>query len=301
MKILLIGGSGQLGSTLIKTKPRDITLIFPKKSDFNLININQCLKFIDKENPDLIINAGAYTNVEQAEEDIEKTFKINYLATEAIAKKIKSSGSKLIQISTDYVFDGYKKEPYKANDKKNPKNIYGESKSLGENAIINYLTEEQYIILRTSWVLSPFRNNFLLKILNLIKNRKTINVVNDQFGSMTSTYSIAKLIWIIVYSKNSFKSNFFSPNILHWCDKGITSWYEIAYLAKEIGMNNGLIENGAEIVPISTCDLNLKAERPKFSALDCCETLNFYQINQTYWKDSLNKIMQNILNEKNFL
>ena len=298
MKVLLTGGSGQLGSTLIETNPKEVNLLFPNKSDFNLLNKDQCFDFIEREKPDWIINAGAFTNVEEAESNIDNAFSINYLALEELANKIKYIGCKLIQISTDYVFDGLKNNPYETTDKKNPKNVYGLSKSLGENVIINSLKISQYVILRTSWVLSPYKNNFLLKILNLMENKETVKIVNDQFGCMTSTYSLAKIIWIIINNVNYLESNKETPNIFHWCDEGTLSWYELANFIRDLGIKKELIKNPAEIIPVSTNFLDLKAERPKNSVLDCSKTSKIYKINQTYWKDSLNKIMETILEKK---
>ena len=293
MKVLLTGGTGQLGQTIISTKPKEINLFAPDSSKLNLENQKNIKEVINFEKPDWIINCGAYTNVDQAESETLLVEKINSEAPKTLAREIFKYGGKMLQISTDYVFDGNSNNPYKIDSKKNPKNVYGKSKLLAEESIKEILRDfNQYLILRTSWVVSPYGKNFVKTILNLLKEKKTIDVVDDQFGSMTSTKYLANTCWKLIDANEvlSRKDEFFPP-IHHWSDEGILSWYEIANAIREISKGLGIIKTPAKIIPIKTKDLNFSADRPKYSALDCKETEEILNIRKTYWRESLSEII----------
>ena len=166
MKVLLTGSTGQLGKTLILSKPKNIELIKVSSKDFNLLDYKSCKEFIFLHKPDWVINAAAYTAVDKAESESELVFEINTKTPEKLAKTLSTYGGKMLYISTDFVFDGKNDKPYKFDHIHNPLSIYGKSKSLGEEKCL--LIGNCYI-LRTSWVYSPFNKNFLLTILNLQK------------------------------------------------------------------------------------------------------------------------------------
>ena len=265
MKILLTGGTGQLGQSIIKLQPNNVDLLKPSKLDLDLGNEENCFKFIYSEKPDWIINSGAYTNVDKAEEEKDKVFKINFKAPYFLAKALSKTGGKLLQISTDYVFDGEKKEPYLINDSTKPRNIYGESKALAENALKNEFTKRNsFFIIRTSWVVSPYGKNFVKTMVDKLRKLKRINVVTDQIGCLTSTYSLANLCWEII-NKDLINKIDTLPNIFHWCDRGIVTWFDIAIAIKKISEEIGLIKNAAQIMPIKSDQFNFKAYRPKIS------------------------------------
>ena len=297
MKILLTGGSGQLGKSIIKLKPLNIDLIAPDRSKLDLTKTESCIKFVRKEKPDWIINCGAFTNVDKAESEKENVFLINHEAPKNFSKVLSDYGGKLLHISSDYVFDGCKNKPYLTNDKVNPQNIYGYSKALAEQSIKEILLEKNsYSILRTSWVVSPIGNNFLLTMIKLMNKDNDIRVVNDQLGSMTSTLNLAKSCWqlINVNKKYTLKDLVFPP-IQHWCDEGIISWYQLAIEIRRIVQERGLLQNPAKIVPILSNDYKFIAKRPKYSVLDCTYTEKLLKIKRTYWKDSLYNILNVIL------
>jgi len=296
MKILLTGGTGQLGQSIIKLQPNNVDLLKPSKLDLDLGNEENCFKFIYSEKPDWIINSGAYTNVDKAEEEKDKVFKVNFKAPYFLAKALSKTGGKLLQISTDYVFDGEKKEPYLINDPTNPKNIYGESKALAEKALKNEFTKKNnFFIIRTSWVVSPYGKNFVKTMVNMFKKLKKINVVSDQIGCLTSTYSLSNLCWkIIKNSEDSINEIDTLPNIFHWSDKGIVSWFDIAIAIKEISEEIGLIKNASQIIPIKSDQFNFTAYRPKYSVLNCDQTESTFNLKRTYWKTSLTKILKEI-------
>ena len=297
MKILLTGGTGQLGKSIIKLKPLNVDLIAPDRSKFNLAETESCIKFVREEKPDWIINCGAFTNVDKAESEKEKVLLINHEAPKNFSKVLSDYGGKLLHISTDYVFDGLKNEPYLTNDKVNPQNIYGYSKALAEQSIKEILLEKNsYSILRTSWVVSPNGNNFLLTMIKLMNRDNDIKVVNDQLGSMTSTFNLAKCCWklISVNEEYTLKDLEFPP-IQHWCDEGILSWYQLALEIRRITKEIGLLQNPSKITPISTTYYKFIAKRPKYSVLSCSETEMLLKIKRIYWKHSLYNILNAIL------
>ena len=174
MKILITGSSGQLGRELLNqfSNYEDVNnhkIIAPTRQELNLEDEKDCEKFILDNSPDLIINLAAYTAVENAEKNIEEAFKINSLAPKAFAKAIKSKGGHIIQISSDYVFDGAQNKPYKENQKRNPISYYGYTKALGEELIAKNINNlEKATILRTSWLMGAKGTNFAIKILKLL-------------------------------------------------------------------------------------------------------------------------------------
>ena len=301
MKILITGSKGQLGRALIQLKPKNTQIYAMDRTNFDMLDIPSCLRKIKLINPDWIINCGAYTNVDLAESDEETTMKVNFHAPIAFAEEIKRLGGRFLQISTDYVFDGHKeiKTPYLPSEERSPLGIYGHSKANAEVAIEEIFKNSfQGIILRTSWLVGPVGKNFLLTILNLHLKNKEIKVVNDQIGSLTSTFSLAKVCWMIIYLKE-FKL-IFSQNknrILHWHDNGITNWYEIALKISDIGKELGLIHNNVKIIPIKTSQYPSLVRRPSYSVLDCNLTKNLLNYRGSSWEIALKEILKEIKQE----
>ncbi len=298
MKILITGSKGQLGRALIQSKPKDTQIYAMDRTNFDMLDIPSCLRLIKAINPDWIINCGAYTNVDLAELDEENAMKVNFHAPKAFAEEIKKLGGKFLQISTDYVFDGQKefKAPYLTTEKRSPLGIYGISKANAEEAIEEiFQNSDQGIILRTSWLIGPVGKNFLLTILNLHLKNKEIKVVNDQIGSPTSTFSLAKICWQIIHLKE-YKS-IFSQNkhrILHWQDNGETNWYKIALTISDVGKRIGLIKNNVRITPIKTSQYPSLVRRPSYSVLDCKLTKTLLNYKGMNWEIALKEILNNI-------
>lgn len=296
MKILLTGSNGQLGKAIIESKPKKFDLISTNRSSFDLENIGECTAIIKDLKPQWVINTAAYTNVDKAESEEKLVYKVNYQAPEGISHVIDSYGGKLMQISTDYVFNGENNHEYKTSYKKSPINIYGKSKDLAEQSISKILRKDnQLIILRTSWLISPFGKNFLLTILNLLNTKDKIEVVDDQFGSPTSTFSLSEIIWKLIEKNNeSSLINRKLPNVFHWSEEGTISWYELALAIKKISQELNLIKNPADILPISSKEYRFKAERPLYSVLDCKDTEKLLKIKRPNWESSVKKILKYI-------
>ncbi len=296
MRVLLTGSTGQLGSYIIKTKPKNIDLIITKKQDLDLSKTDFCENFIFEEKPEWIINCAAFTAVDQAEKEIELSNKINSYAPEAFANAVNITNSKLLHISTDFVFNGEQNYPYETNQKRNPINQYGESKSLGEELIQKKnkgLNNTK--ILRTSWVISPSGKNFVLTMLKLHAEKEQINVVYDQIGVPTSAKHLAKTCWRIV----NFKDTQILPQILHWSDAGVASWYDLAVAIGEIGLELGILKKMAKVNPIKTINYPTPARRPKYSILDTQTTSDFLKIKPNYWRTNLLEILLDYKNNDN--
>ena len=295
MKILLIGSSGQLGREIIKSSPNDINLITPSRLQFDLNKTNECYEYILNLSPDWIINSGAFTNVDKAETEKELAYKINALGPQILAKALSISGGKLLQISTDYVFNGQQNYPYKTDQKVSPINTYGISKAKGEEYIKQYLPgNNQSNILRTSWLVGPNGNNFALKIMQLLNDRDEIKVICDQISSPTTTLSLADAIWNIIKKNEEYsRKNKFFPIVNHFCNDGVASWYDFAVAIREIGLKTGLIIKAGEIKPIKSKEYPSKTQRPKYSVLDTFNTKKIIGLENSHWRNELFKCFNN--------
>ena len=298
MKILLTGSSGQLGKELIQIKPKGFTLIESNRSSIDLTNHSLCHQMIKEIKPDWVINCAAYTNVDKAETEKDLALNINALAPKAFSEALKETGGKLLQISTDFVFDGKRSTPYPTDHKRNPLGIYGLSKCKGEEYIEDILFDSnQAVILRTSWLMGPVGKNFALTILDLHKKRTEVKVISDQIGCPTSTRSLSKACWQIIQLENSkiFSIEKKIP-ILHWCDNGVASWYDVAVAISDIAKDLNLITKPANIIPIKTESFPLAAKRPCYSLLDCFSTKKLLKNEGNHWRHLLLDTLKSIKN-----
>jgi dTDP-4-dehydrorhamnose reductase len=286
--ILLTGGGGQLGSTFSAFFKNSI---LNEKYELNSVDLEH-MDFADDESilsalefytPSIILNCGAYTSVDNAEKECDLAFKINDLAVSVIAKWAKKNDSRLVHISTDFVFDGRREIPYKPGDHPNPLGIYGQTKLGGERHILRLLPENG-IILRTSWLYSEFGQNFVKTMLALMSEKKELGVVGDQLGSPTSTHSLVKILFKIIENENS-------SGIFHWCDGAAISWYDFALEIQRQGFMEGILNRKIPIKRITTSSYPTLAERPSYSVLDCKTTLGEFKINNVDWKKELSEVV----------
>lgn len=228
-KILVTGANGQLGSELsvLSTKYSNYEWFFADRTQITLDNLEVLEKQLNDIRPEIILNCGAYTAVDKAESEKEIAFTVNYSAVELIAKYAFKNNVKLIHISTDYVFDGSSSVALNEEAETNPINIYGASKRAGEVTCLN--ENPNSIIIRTSWVYSKFGNNFVKTMRRLMKEKESINVVNDQIGSPTYAADLAQAMLDILKSPN------WIPGIYNYSNEGEISWYEFALSIKELG------------------------------------------------------------------
>ena len=284
MKVLVTGSTGQLGQELHKISIKfNFEWLFADSTIFNLLNLNNIDNFLNKSKPDLIINCAAFTLVDDAEDNFVLANTINHKAVSIIAKWCNHNKCKLLHISTDYVYDGNSFLPYVETDETNPLNNYGKSKLLGDIACQK--NNPNCIIIRTSWLYSSFGNNFVKKMISLMKNNKLIQVVDDQFGSPTYAFDLANFIL------NLIKNRKWKPGIYHYTNKGKISWFDFANQIKLMCRYNIIIER------ISSKEFSQKAKRPKHSLLDNSKIIDTFNITQINYLDSLRNCIKIIQNE----
>ena len=303
MKVLLVGKTGQLGSSLIKTLPHKIAgkvveFKITSREDLDLSISHECENYIMKYQPDYLINAAAFTAVDLAESQKKLTYQINSEAPTIFAKTLRKIGGKLIHFSTDYVFDGNKSVPYNTSDIVNPLNTYGLSKVQGEKNILEAMSStEQAKIIRTSWVYNSTGNNFVTKIIKLMKSKEILKIVSDQVSSPTSSISLAKFCWTVIKSMEEGQK---FCNLIHFSDTGIASWYDFAYAILEIGNDIGLFKSNIKILPIQSNEYKTLAVRPAFSVLDNSLRMSEFEIEPQHWRIALRSVLNNI-NENNLI
>jgi len=275
MKILVTGCNGQLGHAMqeISTYLSEWTWKFTDLPELDITNPEQVNQTVKNFQPDWIINAAAYTDVDGAETNQELAFRVNAEGPHNLAKAVIEANAKLVHISTDYVFDGTKNEPYTETDQPNPLQVYGKSKLEGETLIQE--TGVPGIIIRTSWLYGSHGNNFVKTILRLADEKDEIQVVDDQIGSPTYVGDLAEAI-LELLSKHTFHH----LELLHYSNEGGISWYEFA---EKINL---LCSLGCTIKLISSETLKQKAIRPSFTKLDVSQIKKFQLIIQQ-WDDSL--------------
>ncbi len=284
MKVLVTGKKGQLGSELKKISSiYDFNWLFTDRQSFDISDLENINVFLEKYNPDIIINCAAYTSTDGAEDHFELTNIVNHKAVSLIAKWCNNNNCKLLHISTDYVYDGNSLLPYLEIDKTNPLNNYGKSKLLGDLACQKY--NPSSIIIRTSWLYSSFGNNFLTKVINAMKKNDEINIISDQYGSPTYAGDLANTIIDIIFNKE------WHPGIYNFTNFGKVSWYNFAKEIKSICGFPTIIK------PISAKIYNQKAKRPNYSLLNNSKIINTFNIKQIDYLKSLKKCIKILQNE----
>ena len=217
---------------------------------------------------------------------------INAGAPEAFATALKKRGGCMLQLSTDYVFNGSQGSPYSVEQKRNPIGVYGASKAAGEVAVQELLGDQgRGFLLRTSWLIGPVGQNFALSMLRLHHERGELSVVSDQVGCPTSTITLARACWQAIQFKDRGSD---IPPVMHWSDAGAASWYDVAVAIGNIGQSLGLIKQPAQVRAISTADYPTAARRPSYSLLDCFSTRAMLQLPGQHWREALQDVMQSI-------
>lgn len=261
MKVLITGADGQVGRALRRTAGNGITLVAHTREDLD-ISLPDCVPAVTAIAPDVIVNAAAYTAVDQAEVEPERADAVNALGAEHLAHAAYNTGARLVQISTDFVFDGRQGRPYRPDDAPDPINVYGTSKLAGERAVRAVCANA--LILRTAWVYSWDGSNFLKAMLRLMRERDEVRVVDDQIGTPTSADSLAGAIWKAV--------EIGLEGTHHWTDAGVASWYDFAVAIRELAMRYNLLHSPVTVTPVGMADFPTRASRPAISVLDKRET-----------------------------
>ena len=289
MKALIIGGKGQLGTTLTQTAPEAIEYLSLDLPEIDITDADAVETVVADETPDVIINASAYTAVDRAEEDVDLAFAVNATGPRNIALAAKKTGARLIHVSTDYVFDGTACTPYPPEASCSPLGVYGKSKRQGEINVLDVIDDP--VIIRTSWLYSQYGNNFVLTMLRLMNQREELKVVADQVGGPTWASTLATAIWAVV-GKNNLKG------IYHWSDAGVASWYDFAVAIQEESLARGLIGKSIPILPITTAEYPTPTTRPAYSVLNCSAFWRDLGIEPTQWRVALRRMLDQFTIEK---
>jgi len=294
MRLLLLGGTGQVGQELRALPlPKHIEIAAPTQLELDLKDSNAIAQAIKSERWSAVINAAAYTDVDRAESEEPGAFAVNAEAAARLASETGRAGIPMIHISTDYVFNGSKGAPYVEEDKPAPLNAYGRSKLAGEIGVRT--GNSQHIILRSSWVYSPFRKNFLRTILRLIAERHQLNVVADQRGCPTAARDLAQTCLDIAV-RCATKSDQVPYGTYHSAGAGDTTWFEFTNIIVDLA--SGRLGRRPSVFPIGTADYPTPAQRPADSRLDCSAIVRAFGVSPRPWRQSVAETIDRLLTMK---
>lgn len=277
MRALITGGDGQLAGELVSTAPPEVELRALSRAECDISESLMVENVFKSFRPDLVINTAAYTAVDAAEDNQDLAFRVNARGAENVARAAKLVGSRLIHISTDYVFDGLGSTPYTPDAPTNPINVYGASKLEGEKLVLRATANAA--VIRTSWLYSSTGRNFFISILSALSKGQPVSVVEDQHGCPTSAYDLAMTIW-------AGRSTSLS-GIYHWANAGSTSWYDYAVRIAEMATDLGLLHGLLEIRPVAAADLRRRAKRPAYSLLDSTKLSKVLGMDPRHWEAAL--------------
>ena len=290
MRALITGSRGQLGRALLQSVPDGIVPTPLDRWSCDLADHVRCREVVLTHRPDVLINAAAYTKVDAAESERDTAFQVNAEGPRALADAVAETGGRLVQISTDFVFNGSQSRPYLPDAPADPLNVYGASKRAGEELVLERL-KGAAVVLRTAWVYASQGSNFVRTMLRLMATRDSVSVVSDQIGSPTWAGSLAKAVWAAAMKPQI-------SGIFHWTDGGVASWYDFAVAIQEEALVRGLLARSIPIKPISAADYARQspaaAARPQFSVLDLRSTRDALGIEPTHWRSNLRAMLDEL-------
>lgn len=292
MKLLLLGGNGQVGHELRRSlAPLGEVVITTRSGDvdgdacerLDLAELEAIAPLLDRVRPDVVVNATAYTAVDRAEGDAEAAFRANAEAPGQLAQACAKLGISLVHYSTDYVFDGSAKRPYREDDPNCPLGVYGASKLAGEDAI--RASGAHHLILRTAWVYGLYGHNFLRTMLRVGAERDELRVVADQLGCPTPAWLIADVTAAIL------RIGIAGSAVRHLVAAGETSWHGFAEAIFEEAVSRRLLARRPNVIPITTLEYPTPARRPAYSVLDTAALRNDYDVRLPDWRLALSETL----------
>ncbi|WOJ92523.1 dTDP-4-dehydrorhamnose reductase [Congregibacter variabilis] len=281
-KVMVTGAGGQLGSALCSSAPSSIEVCALTRSECDICDPAAVAAALDKQRPELLINAAAYTAVDRAEEESAAAFAANAEAPGILSRACAQRGIRFFHVSTDFVFDGLSSSPYAVDAQTSPLGVYGHSKQAGEQATLE--SGADALILRTGWVYSHDGQNFMRTMLRLHESHDEISVVSDQVGTPTDALSLAGALWAAAHRRGL-------SGIYHWSDAGVCSWYDFAVAIGEEAKAQGLLSKVAVVKPIRTQDYPTPAQRPAYSVLDKTRSWLDLEIPPTHWRSQLRAVL----------
>ena len=282
MKVLVTGAGGQLGRALVARAPGHVGIVAATSKKLDISDGDAVLAFVERERPGLILNAAAYTAVDQAESDAERAAAVNDRGVANLVAAAESVGAGVAHVSTDFVFDGSASRAHAPDAPTAPLGVYGATKLAGEGHL-----RAQDLCVRTAWVYAAEGTNFVRTMLRLMGERKELGVVADQIGSPTSADDLADALWRLATQGES--------GLFHFTNSGVASWYDFAVAIRDEGEALGLLpETAARVKPIATADYPTPATRPAFSVLDTRKTAEALGGSAPHWRHSLITVLEQI-------
>lgn len=285
MRILITGGTGQLGSALARSAPPGMECLTPNRNLFDLGKPEGITETIASARPDWIINCAAYTQVDRAEQELDLATTINTDAPKALALAAHALGARMLHLSTDFVFDGGRGTPYAPDAEPHPLNVYGRTKLAGEQGVASVLGGDALVV-RTAWLYAANGRNFVRTILDLARTRDHLQVVCDQVGTPTWADGLAKALWKMI--ERSLRG------IHHWTDAGVASWYDFAVAIQEEAVGLGVLDRAVPIIPVTSDAFPSKTKRPSYSVLDKNATWAALSATPDHWRLSLRKMLHGL-------
>jgi dTDP-4-dehydrorhamnose reductase len=277
MKVLVLGG-GQIASAVRAAVPSQHHAVSRARAELDIVDAQAVKRTMAEIKPDWVVNAAAYTAVDLAEDQSAKAYAVNDAAVSSLARSAVREGSRLLHLSTDFVFDGNTNRAYLTGDQTNPLSVYGASKLGGERHVLD--AGAAGIVLRTSWVYAAHGKNFVSTMLRLMREKDRISVVCDQIGAPTWAASAAEAIWGLIDANAP-------AGIYHWTDLGVASWYDFAVAIQDEAFARGMLSRTVPILPIPSTAYPTRAQRPAFSVLDTASTRTMLKVPATHWRQNL--------------
>ncbi|KEI70763.1 dTDP-4-dehydrorhamnose reductase [Endozoicomonas elysicola] len=291
MNVLITGADGQLGYELRRTAPDFAQLSFTDYQQLDITDEAAIQAFFASASPAVVINAAAYTAVDKAELDVDTARAVNATGAALLARACADHNIPMLQVSTDFVFDGAQSSPYHADDQPHPLSVYGQTKLEGENHVRELLPQRSLII-RTAWVYSAHGNNFVKTMLRLMQEKEQLGVVADQVGTPTWANHLARCVWngVVRLLEGSVQLP-----VHHFTDAGVASWYDFAVAIQEEALQLGLLDKAIQITPIQTLDYPTPATRPAYSVLDKTSTWAELEAPQVHWRVALRQMLAELV------
>ncbi len=281
--ILITGANGQLGNEmrLLVGRYPAYRYLFTDVAELDICDAEAVKDYVAEQEVDLIVNCAAYTAVDKAEDDEALADRLNHLAPGYLAEAVAARGGNLIQISTDYVFDGTSYVPYREDMLACPDSVYGRTKLAGEEAAMSHC--KNVMVIRTAWLYSTFGNNFVKTMIRLGREKDSLGVIFDQIGTPTYARDLARVIFVVIEKG-------IIPGIYHFSNEGVCSWYDFTQVIHRLA---GIAD--CKLRPLHTEEYPTRAKRPHYSVLDKTKLKETYGIAIPYWIDSLEECIKKLL------
>ena len=285
MRVLVLGGGGQVGRAVAQAVPAGHEVIVRTRADVDIADESALDRAVADAAADWVVNGAAYTAVDLAEDQPSLATAVNDTAVGMLARAAARAGTRLLHLSTDFVFNGESNRAYLPGDATGPLGVYGASKLAGEGRVLQGAADG--IVLRTAWVYAAAGKNFVLTMLRLMREREQVKVVADQIGTPTWAGGLARAIWDLMDAGAP-------AGTYHWTDLGVASWYDFAVAIRDEALERGLLARAASIVPITSAEYPTRARRPAFSVLDTSATRALVAAPAVHWRHNLRMMLNEL-------